>query len=177
MLLPRRREPERPRNIGDTWWNWTVNVAAASAALGMPARARILGRAGIGARNALVQPGCFFFSTQVRLGEWSWINHRCYFDSRDDIVIGRRCAIGMEVMFCTSTHAIGDAHRRAGAYQSAPITVGDGVWIGTRATILPGVTIADSCIVAAGAVVTRDLDSHAVYAGVPARRVRDLPAD
>src|SRR3954447_26592274 len=177
MLRPSRLEPQRRRSVDNTWWHWAVNVAAASPALGMPARARILRRAGIGARNALVQPGCFFFSDQVRLGEWSWINHRCYFDSRAEIVIGERCAIGMEAMLCTSTHAVGDAHRRAGAYETAPITVGDGVWIGTRAMILPGVTIADSCIVAAGAVVTGDLDAHGVYAGVPARRIRDLPAD
>src|SRR3954471_5222568 len=173
MLSPRRLEPQRRRSVDNPLWHWTVNVAAASPAVGMPARARILRRAGIAARTALVQPGCFFFSSRVQLGDWSWINHRCYFDSRDEIVIGARCALGMEVMLCTSGHAPGDAHRRGGAYEPPPITIGHGVWIGTRATILQGVTIADSCIVAAGAVVTSDLESHGVYAGVPARRIRD----
>lgn len=53
-------------------------------------------------------------------------------------------------------------------------TVGDGCWIGANATILPGVTVAPGCVIAAGAVVTKDTEPDGLYAGVPARRVRDL---
>ena len=58
--------------------------------------------------------------------------------------------------------------RRAGQPTVAPIVVGDGCWIGTRATLLPGVTVAPGCIVAAGAVLTRDTRPNGLYGGVPA---------
>jgi maltose O-acetyltransferase len=77
-------------------------------------------------------------------------------------------------MFCTSPHDLGDAHKRAGAYRSAPIAIGAGTWIGTRAIVLPGVTVGPGCVIGAGSVVTGDLDAHGEYVGVPARRIRDL---
>ncbi|MFJ6374559.1 DapH/DapD/GlmU-related protein [Pseudarthrobacter oxydans] len=82
----------------------------------------------------------------------------------------------MRVTFVTSSHRIGSRERRAGAATSAPITVGDGVWIGAAAVVLPGVTIGEGVIVAAGAVVTSDCAPNGVYAGVPARRVKELHA-
>ncbi|WP_308493924.1 acyltransferase [Microbacterium terrisoli] len=75
-------------------------------------------------------------------------------------------------MFVTATHVVGDATRRAAAATSAPIVVGDGVWIGARAIILPGVSIGDGCVIAAGAVVARDCEPHGLYGGVPAMRIR-----
>ena len=102
------------------------------------------------------------------------MNHRCYFDTRDRISVGARVAFGMEVMVCTSTHEPGDQQRRAGPYTTAPVTIGDGSWIGARALILPGVTVGEGCVVAAGAVVREDCEPGGLYAGVPARRVRDL---
>ena len=80
-------------------------------------------------------------------------------------------------MFCTSTHALGTPARRAGQPTVAGIVVGDGCWIGTRATLLPGVTVAPRCIVAAGAVVTRDTRPDGLYGGVPAVLLRELAAD
>jgi len=71
---------------------------------------------GIDVGQALVEPGCFFFGSKARLGDWTLINHRCYFDTRDWIEIGTRCSIAMEVMFCTSTHAVGEPTKRAGDY-------------------------------------------------------------
>ena len=85
-----------------------------------------------------------------------------------------RAAVLSAVMLCTSTHHLGDRRKRAGAYRTGPIRIGDGTWIGTRATVLPGTTIGESAIVAAGAVVVDDLPGNALYAGVPARKVRDL---
>lgn len=174
---PRALDPRlfrATRNVNSAWWHWTVNVLAASPAVGRKGRSALLARAGIDVGTALVEPGCFFFGARVRLGDWAWINHRCYFDARDEIEIGPYCSVAMEVMLCTSTHEVGEAGKRAGAYRSAPISIGAGTWLGTRAMVLPGVTIGPGCIVAAGAVVTADLEAHGVYAGAPARRVRDL---
>ncbi len=79
-------------------------------------------------------------------------------------------------MLITSTHEIGPHQYRAGKDTTRPITIGDGVWIGARAVVLPGVTIGNGSIVAAGAVVNRPVGSNVLVAGVPARFVKHLDA-
>ncbi|MCW2967118.1 MAG: hypothetical protein JWM71_890 [Solirubrobacteraceae bacterium] len=158
-------------------WHLKVNVIAASPWVHWRLRWKLLRRWGIDTEAAYVLPGCYFFSHQVTIGAKAWINHRCYFDSHAPITIGRDVDVGMEVMFCTSSHHPGPPGKRAGEYFGAPIVVGDGAWIGTRAVILPGITIGEGCVVAAGSVVSRDCEPHGLYAGVPARRIRDLPTD
>lgn len=178
MLLPARFDPRRfgtTANTNSVWWHWLVNVVAASPAIGRGGRSRLLALAGIEVGTALIEPGCFFFGRSVSLGPWAWINHRCYFDARDQITVGASCSLGMEVMLCTSTHELGGAEKRAGRYSSGPVAIGDGTWLGTRVLVLPGVTIGPSCVVAAGSVVTRDLEPHGLYAGAPARRIRGMP--
>jgi acetyltransferase-like isoleucine patch superfamily enzyme len=123
-----------------------------------------------------VSPGCFFGAANVVIGEGTFVNHDCFFDGSARIEIGAGCNIGMEVMFCTSTHDIGTRERRAALPTvGRPIVVGDGCWIGARTTVLPGVTIGHGCVIAAGALVTADTGPDGVYAGSPARRIRDLP--
>jgi acetyltransferase-like isoleucine patch superfamily enzyme len=69
---------------------------------------------------------------------------------------------------------MGPPDRRVGAYIEAPIVIEDGVWVGSRATVLAGVTVGRGCTIAAGAVVREDCAPNGFYAGIPARRVRDL---
>jgi maltose O-acetyltransferase len=165
-------------NIDDRRWHLAVNVVAASALVGDDRRGRLLRRAGLRVHpEASVQHGCFFFGHEVAIGATTWVNHGCYFDSRAPIRIGADCDLGMEVMLVTSSHHVGGPERRAGLYRPAPIVVEDGCWLGVRAVVLPGVTVGTGCIVAAGAVVTRDCEPQGMYAGVPARRVRDLPLE
>jgi maltose O-acetyltransferase len=164
----------RERHPDSAWWHWLVNRIAASAAWPPAVRASVLRRAGINVRNGQIQSGCYFFSAQIQFGDWVWINHRAYFDTRDWIHIGDRVGFGMEVMVITSTHEPGTHDNRRGAYTTAPVTIGDGSWIGSRAVIMPGVTIGEGVTVAAGAVVTKDCEADGLYAGVPARRVKDL---
>jgi len=80
----------------------------------------------------------------------------------------------MEVLLCTSTHEIGSESQRAGTTIQLPIIIEDGCWVGARANILPGVKIGKGCIIAAGSVVTKDCEPNGLYAGVPAKRIRDL---
>ena len=162
------------RRFDSAPWHLLVNVVAASQVWTPKQRARLLKRGGIDARNGQIQSGCFFFSNQIEFGEWVWINHRAYFDTRDWIRIGDRVGFGMEVMVLTSTHEPGDHDNRRGPYTTAPVSIGAGSWIGARATIMPGVTIGEGVTVAAGAVVTRDCEPDGLYAGVPAKRVKDL---
>lgn len=126
----------------------------------------------VGARS--VAPGCFFGSPRVRIGPGTSINRGCFFDSLAMIEVGRDCGIGMQVMLCTSTHVPGGPGRRRGLPVGEPIRIGDGCWLGARVTVLPGVTIADGCVIAAGAVVTKDCAPNGLYAGVPARRIKEL---
>jgi maltose O-acetyltransferase len=164
----------RRRNIDSAWWHWLVNDVAASPVLDRRTRARILRRAGIEMDKAIVESGCFFFGANVTLGDYAVVNHDCYFDSKEQITIGPRTAVAMGTMLFTSNHELGNEFKRWGEYKPAPVVVGAGVWLGARVLVMPGVTVGDSCIVAAGSVVTKDLAPNAVYAGVPAKRIRDL---
>ena len=86
------------------------------------------------------------------------------------ITIGKDCAIAREVIIRDT-----DAHQLAGGEHQAlaEIRIGDRVWIGTRAIILKGVTIGDGAVIAAGAVVTKDIPPRSLAAGVPARVIRE----
>lgn len=97
------------------------------------------------------------------------------FDNRVNVDIGDRCGIGLGVQFVTSSHELDDPAVRAGRGTLAPISVGNGVWIGSGAVILQGVSIGDGCVIAAGAIVRGDCEPHCLYGGVPARRIKQLP--
>ena len=66
------------------------------------------------------------------------------------------------------------AANRAGEHRNLPIEIGAGVWIGARAVILPGVKVGDGAVIAAGAVVTKDVAANTLVVGVPARVLREL---
>lgn len=93
------------------------------------------------------------------------------------VVIGDEAKIAPEVMFCCVTHEMGDARRRAGEVYNGGIEVGDGCWIGARATILPGVHIGAGSMIAAGAVVAKDFPENCLGGGVPCRVIRRLDGE
>lgn len=179
MRMPSTRERLDPRRFGigrtdSAWWHWLVNGAAASPALSRSARARLLETAGFEVGTAIIESGCHFFSSDIGLGDWCVLNSDCYIDNRARVEVGDRAGLAHGVMVCTSTHDLGDEAKRWGAYRTAPVTIGAGAWIGVRATLLPGVTVATGCIVGAGAVVTKDTEPNGLYVGIPARRKSDL---
>ncbi|MGF6094392.1 DapH/DapD/GlmU-related protein [Pseudomonas sp. 18175] len=92
-----------------------------------------------------------------------------------DITIGTCCDLGHGIEFIVGSHELGSQERRAGKGTARPIVVGNGCWIGARSIILGGVTIGDGAIVAAGAVVTRDVPTNTLVAGVPAVIKKELP--
>lgn len=116
-------------------------------------------------------------TSRLKVGKGCWINGDCHFDLSHDITIGDRVSIGQQVMILTDTHEIGGKSRRAGKLNAKPVTVGDGAWLSTRCTILPGVTIGEGAIVAAGAMVTKSVPPNVMVAGIPARIMQELPAD
>lgn len=114
---------------------------------------------------------------RLEIGAATFINTGCFFDLTGPIHIGNRVSFGPQVMLVTSTHQIGDPSRRAGDLLSKPIFIGDGAWLGARCTILPGVTIGDGAVVAAGAVVTKNVEKNTLVAGIPASVVKILPTE
>jgi len=153
----------------------SLNRAAASVLMPRKLRWRFLRLLGMNIPGACtVSPDCWFGGTQVTIGRLSTINYGVFFDTSAPITIGERCDIGMQVMLCTSDHQLSGPARRAGPSSGKSISIGNGTWIGTRVVVLPGVTIGEGCVIAAGAVVASDCEPHGLYAGVPARRIRDL---
>lgn len=111
---------------------------------------------------------------RISIGERGWVNAGCYFDVSDTIAIGHDVSIAQQVLILTQTHRLGPSTRRADVLRSAPVTIGDGCWIGARAVVLPGVTIGPGAVVAAGAVVCDDVAPDTLVGGVPARPIRRL---
>ena len=112
--------------------------------------------------------------SKLTIGQRCWLNVGCFLDLGAPITIGDQVALGHEVIILTSSHEIGPLAQRAAALYTKPVTIGDGAWLGARCTILPGVCIGAGAIVAAGAVVNRDIAPNTMVAGVPARVVKTL---
>lgn len=114
------------------------------------------------------------FGKNITFGKGVFVNSGCCFQDQGGVSIGDGTLIGHQVVFATLNH-MPDPNDRA-SMKAAPITVGKNVWIGSHATILPGVTIGDGSIVAAGAVVTKSVPANSVVGGVPAREIKRLDA-
>lgn len=108
----------------------------------------------------------------ISVGKNVFINSGCRFQDQGGIVIGDGVLIGHNVVLATINHDI-DPNKRSMIHPS-PILIGNNVWIGANATVLPGVTIGDGAIIAAGAVVYRDVSANTVVGGVPARLIKKI---
>ena len=114
------------------------------------------------------------FGKNITLGKNVFFNTGCTFQDRGGITIGDAVQIGQNVVLCTLNHGITPETRNV-TYPS-PIVIGKNVWIGAHATVLPGVTIGDNAIIAAGAVVAKDVPANAMVAGVPAKVIKMIAA-
>lgn len=108
----------------------------------------------------------------IHIGKNVFINMGCKFQDQGGIFIGDGALIGHNVVLATLNHAKSPQNRSS--MLPAPIHIGENVWIGANATVLPGVTIGDGAIVAAGAVVTRDIPENTIVGGVPAKVIRTI---
>lgn len=112
------------------------------------------------------------FGKNITIGRDVFINSGCHFQDQGGITIGDGSLIGHNVVLATINHDLYPAAQRKNHY--APIAIEDHVWIGSNATILQGVTIGRWSVVAAGAVVTRDVEPYTVVGGVPAKEIRKI---
>lgn len=165
------RAIRRRRRLRDVY----LNSVLASGLMNQDDRRRALIDLGFSlADDCLIRERCWFGGTTLEVGQGSSVNVGCFFDLLGSVTIGDRCDIGMNVSFITSSHELGEHWRRAGAVLAVDVVIGDGCWIGAGAMILPGVAIGQGCIVAGGSVVNRSCERDGLYAGNPARRIKDL---
>jgi acetyltransferase-like isoleucine patch superfamily enzyme len=110
----------------------------------------------------------------LTVGSGCWFNVGCRLDVHSEVTIGNQVRFGQEVLVLTHTHLLGLTRRRAGDLEAKPVHIGDGAWLGARVTVLPGVTIGDGAVVAAGSMVTRDVEANTLVGGLPAKLVRNF---
>lgn len=96
-----------------------------------------------------------------------YINHGCNIACKESITIGQGCAISHNVTIMDS-----DFHSLNGSENTSPVVIGDHVWIGAESVILSGVTIGEGAVIAAGAVVAKDVPARSLFGGVPAKLIK-----
>lgn len=112
------------------------------------------------------------FGKFTRIGNNVFINHACSFLDMGGITIEDDVLIGPRVNLVTENHPLDPSDRRA--LMTKPIVIKRNAWIGAGATILPGVTIGENAVVAAGAVVSKDVAPNTVVGGVPAKFIKNI---
>lgn len=126
--------------------------------------------------NSTIDSGCKIYYPQgISLGNNVVITQDVMLDGRGTINIGDDSLIGFESLLITSTYncAQKDVLIKDQGKFEAPITIGKNVWIGTRATILPGVEIGDGVIIGANSLVTKNVMPYTIVGGIPAKFIRD----
>ena len=123
-----------------------------------------------------VQTGCRFLNgRKVHFGDRNVINFGCLFDGRKfEIRTGSDVSIGPEASILSLGH---DPQSAEFADRGGDVVIGDRVWIGYRAIILPGVTIGEGAVIGSGSVVTKDVEPFAIVAGNPARKIGERSRD
>ena len=120
-------------------------------------------------RSRLMEPW------NIELGENTIVNEACILDGRGMLKIGNNCSISTETIIYTATHSTGS---KDFAYYEKSTIIGDGVWVGARAMILPGVEISENSVIGACSVVTTGIyESKGIYVGIPAKRIKERDID
>ena len=122
-----------------------------------------------------VHMGCFITGKKIIIGNNTVVNRKCYLDGRTGIRVGENVSISPEVYILSTSHIVDDPDFKV---WGGEVVIEDRVWIGARAIIMPGVILAEGCVVAAGSVVTKNVPPYCIVGGVPAKpigvRSRDL---
>ena len=152
-----------------------LNSVGGSVWLPRVARRLIYRAAGASMRSA---PGMrFVFAGDPRnlsVGTAVYFNYGVFIEAIAPVTVGEYCAFGMEAMVLTSHHPVDRFGHWSHSAVGRPVTIGDRVWVGARALILPGAVIESGVVIAAGAVVSGTCRAGGIYAGVPARRIREF---
>lgn len=120
----------------------------------------------------LLSPFYCDYGKNIKFGENVFVNINNYFMDGADITIGNNVFIGPSCGFYTANHPLDYKRRNLGLEKALPITVGNNCWFGANVSVMPGVTIGNGCVIAAGAVVSKDIPDNCLAAGVPAKVIK-----
>lgn len=135
---------------------------------------RTIWRLSVGHRSYILLGTTFDARGNFMLGNGSVINQNCRMDNRGGITIGDNVSISADVIVLTADH---DPNSPTFEGRMRPVTIQDLAFVGTRAMILPGITVGKGGVVAAGSVVTKDVQPFTIVAGVPAKPIGTRATD
>lgn len=147
-------------------------VAPKDRAAGREILATLLG--GLGEGTVVRPPIYVDYGDHLSIGARTFVNFGLVALDVAPIAIGDDCQIGPNVQLLTATHPTEPGPRREKLEMARPIAIGDNVWLGGGAIVLPGVTISENSVIGAGAVVTKDIPANVIAVGNPARVLRSL---
>ena len=133
---------------------------------------RLLGSAGEGLR--IEPPFWCDYGVNITVGRNFYMNHGGVILDAGGVTFGDHVFIGPQCGFHTSGHPLDAEERARGLEYAYPIRVGSGVWFGAGCQVMPGVTIGDGAVIAAGSVVAHDIPAGVLAAGVPCRPIRPI---
>ena len=114
------------------------------------------------------------YGYNIQIGKNFYVNFNAIFLDVCPIKIGDNCMFGPNVQLYTATHPINPIERNSGYEYGKPITIGNNVWIGGGAIVYPGVSIGDNSIIAAGAVIVKDVPNNVIVGGNPAKVIKEI---
>ncbi|WP_336093997.1 WcaF family extracellular polysaccharide biosynthesis acetyltransferase [Leeuwenhoekiella sp. CH_XMU1409-2] len=118
----------------------------------------------------VIKPGVSIkFPWKLTIGDHVWLGENCWIDNLDAVYIGDHVCISQGALLLTGNH---DYTQTSFDYRNAPIQLEDGVWVGAKATVCPGVRCKSHAVLAVGSVATKDLEEYMIYQGNPAQALR-----
>lgn len=139
-----------------------------------PVKCKLLNWANIKVGKNTKVVGPLYISCDLAIGDNVWVGRDFSADGNGNVEIGSNCDIAPNVQLYTGSHYVGNHDRRAGEGFNGKITIGNGCWLCAASKILPNVSIGDGVLIAAGSVVTRDVESDCSVGGVPAKVIRNF---
>jgi len=122
-------------------------------------------------KESYIFMGSTFDATQgLMMGNYSVINAGCRIDTRAKVEIGNNVSVSNNTIVLTADHDMNSENFKGRTFG---VIIKDYVWIGTSAMIMPGVTIEEKAVVAAGSIVTKNVSAFAVVAGIPAKKIKE----
>lgn len=155
-----------------TLW-YFVNILFVRATLNPVTKIKVLLLRCFGAKigkGVVIKPGVNIkFPWKLVIGDYCWIGENVWIDNLDCVTLGNNVCISQGAMLLTGNH---DYTVSSFPYRNAPIVLEDGVWVGAKSVVCPGVTCKSHSILAVGSVATNDLEAYTIYQGNPAKSIR-----